>query len=76
MSPPLPPKRYKCRAELEHFGKSEVVLQSQKSRRETGADDRWTLFRVALDPSLPRRPGAVRISPMQAMYRADGPRLD
>jgi 4-amino-4-deoxy-L-arabinose transferase-like glycosyltransferase len=68
--------RYKHRPELEHFGKSTLVVQSQKSRRETGADDRWTLFRVALDPNLPRRPGGIRISPMQAMYREKGPYLE
>jgi 4-amino-4-deoxy-L-arabinose transferase-like glycosyltransferase len=68
--------RHKDRDKLERFGKSEVVVQSKRSRREESHEDRWTLFHVSLDAELPRQPGNVRISPMQAMYREDGPFLE
>lgn len=68
--------RFSDKEIIAHFGEPEVIVQSQRSRRETSPEDRWTLFRVVLDADLPRQPGNVRISPMQAMYREDGPFLE
>jgi 4-amino-4-deoxy-L-arabinose transferase-like glycosyltransferase len=68
--------RYNRHAELEKYGHAEPLLKCKEARREKNQDDRWTLFRVHLRDDLPRKSADVRISPMQAMYRADGPRLD
>ena len=54
----------------------EPLLRCKHSRREQNETDRWTLFRVHLHDDVARQKANVRISPMQAMYRADGPRLD
>ena len=68
--------RFNRKSELEKYGHVEPMLRCKQSRRETSEADRWTLFRVHLRDDLPRRSADVRITPMQAMYRADGPRLD
>jgi 4-amino-4-deoxy-L-arabinose transferase-like glycosyltransferase len=68
--------RYNRKPELEKYGQAKQILQCKHARREKDATERWTLFRVHLRDDLPRRNAQVRISPMQAMYRADGPRLD
>jgi hypothetical protein len=52
------------------------LLKCKHARREKDDKDRWTLFRVHLRDDLPRKSANVRISPMQAMYRAPGPTLD
>jgi hypothetical protein len=62
--------------QLQKWGKAEILLQSEKSRRETQPADRWSLFRVHLDDNVPRRPVTVRISPMQAMHREAGPIIE
>ncbi len=61
---------------IDRYGRSEVLLQSKQSRREENSLDRWTLFHVHLHDDLQRKSGAVRISPMQSMYRIPGPSLD
>jgi 4-amino-4-deoxy-L-arabinose transferase-like glycosyltransferase len=68
--------RYNRLKELEKYGRAEALHQCKRARRETSPADRWTLFRLHLRDDLPRKNAHVRISPMQAMYRADGPRLD
>jgi 4-amino-4-deoxy-L-arabinose transferase-like glycosyltransferase len=61
---------------LAHYGRAEPLLVCKEARRENSPQDRWTLFRVHLRDDLPRKNPHVRISPMQAMYRAPGPSLD
>jgi hypothetical protein len=68
--------RYGFLHEVEGYGQAEALLQCSKARRENSPDDRWTLFRVHLRPDLVRKSAQVRISPMQAMYRAPGPDLN
>jgi 4-amino-4-deoxy-L-arabinose transferase-like glycosyltransferase len=58
---------------LTRYGTAEVVLQSQRTRRETSPQDRFTLFHLRFDKNLPRHPAPPYISPMQAMGRAQGP---
>jgi 4-amino-4-deoxy-L-arabinose transferase-like glycosyltransferase len=61
---------------LEKYGHVEPILKCKQSRRESSEADRWTLFRIRLRDDLERKSAAVRISPMQAMYREPGPDLD
>lgn len=68
--------RYNRKAELERYGRAEPMFKCKRARQERSPEERWTLFRVHLRDDLPRKKADVRISPMQAMYRADGPRLD
>jgi 4-amino-4-deoxy-L-arabinose transferase-like glycosyltransferase len=68
--------RYKRLPELNKYGHAEPLLKCKQARRETSEADRWTLFRLHLRDDLPRKSAAVRISPMQAMYRTPGPTLD
>ncbi len=62
--------------ELRRFGSPEIVLQSRYTKNETSPADRWTLFRLHYREDLARRPGTIRISPMQAASRAPGPSLE
>lgn len=63
-------------AALSKFGPTEIVLQSQQTRREKSAADRFTLFHLRMNDSQPRFSSReVRVSPMQAMQRAEGPYL-
>jgi 4-amino-4-deoxy-L-arabinose transferase-like glycosyltransferase len=62
--------------ELSQFGAAEVVLQSVKTRREKSPADRFTLFHLQMAENHPRYSAReVRVSPMQAMQRAEGPWL-
>jgi hypothetical protein len=61
---------------LTRYGTAEVVFQSERTRRETSPQDRFTLFRLRFNKDLPRQPAPSYISPMQAMYREKGPYLD
>lgn len=64
------------RQTLANYGESEIILQSERTRREKSPDDRLTLFRLRFRDDLDRLPTAgVHVSPMQAMGRADGPYL-
>jgi hypothetical protein len=59
--------------DLERF---RIVAQSERTGGEVSAEDRLTLFRCTLkpkDPSMTQT--AVRVSPMQAMFREPGPIL-
>lgn len=61
---------------LSEYGTPEIVLQSEKTRREKTPADRWSLFRLEFHPGLERVAATgIRVSPMQAMQRADGPFL-
>ena len=68
--------RYNRMPQLEKYGAVEPMLRCKQSRRENDETDRWTLFRVRLRDDLERKSAAVRITPMQAMYREWGPDLD
>jgi 4-amino-4-deoxy-L-arabinose transferase-like glycosyltransferase len=68
--------RHREQPRIDVYGTTEVLLQSKQSRREESSLDRWTLFLVRFHDQLARRSADVRISPMQAMYRIDGPSLD
>ncbi len=61
--------RARDRAALEAFGDVSLLLQSAHTRRESGPEDRLTLFRLRYRPGLERRRHDRRITPMQAMYR-------
>lgn len=64
------------RPTLANYGEPEIVLQSNRTRREKSLGDRLTLFRLKFRDDLTRLPASgVRVSPMQAMGRADGPYL-
>jgi hypothetical protein len=62
-------------AYLSSLGSAEVVLQSKHTKGERLPADRRTLFHLCFRDDLPRVSGDVRISPMQATYRAAGPFL-
>jgi len=69
--------RAKDQPELATYGQTELVLQSERTRREKSPADRWSLFKVTLREDLERASAKnVRVSPMQAMQRADGPWLE
>jgi 4-amino-4-deoxy-L-arabinose transferase-like glycosyltransferase len=58
---------------LSEYGVAQMLAQSQHARGETCADDRWTLYKLRLQPHLARFSGDVRISPLQATGRQKGP---
>ena len=61
---------------LARFGATNVVLQSKQTRREKSPADRLTLFHLQMAENQPRYSSRdVRVSPMQAMQRAEGPFL-
>lgn len=62
-------------APLSAYGTCERILESAASRGEPSPDYRLGLYRLRLDPRLPRVAGPVYISPMQATGRAAGPEL-
>lgn len=63
-------------SEIDQFGDSAIVLQSERTRREKSPADRLTLFYVRLREDLPRMSSKeIRISPMQTAGRAEGPML-
>ena len=68
--------RYNRLPQLEKYGTLEPLLKCKQARRESSEADRWTLFRLHLRDDFERKSAAVRISPMQAMYRHPGPDLD
>ncbi|HZZ82590.1 MAG TPA: glycosyltransferase family 39 protein [Gemmataceae bacterium] len=68
--------RFNRRSQLEKYGRVEPIIKCKHSRREASEEERWTLFHVHLRENLERKSANVRISPMQAMYRAEGPDLD
>lgn len=62
--------------EIDQYGDSAIVLQSERTRREKTPDDRLTLFYVRLRDDVPRLSSKeLRISPMQTAGRAEGPIL-
>jgi 4-amino-4-deoxy-L-arabinose transferase-like glycosyltransferase len=68
--------RHADRPTLANYGKADVILQSERTRREKSPDDRLTLFRLKFRDDLVRLPADhVRVSPMQAMAREVGPYL-
>jgi hypothetical protein len=64
--------RAKFADDLSEYGKSEQILQSSYTRRETSPADRFTLFHLIFSPDLPRY-DPPPVSPMQAMMRKPGP---
>ena len=68
--------RMKHRNPLSELGHLEPILQSRHTAREKSKEDRLTLFRLTYHPDAERISSAgTKITPMQAMYRADGPYL-
>ncbi|MBM82086.1 MAG: hypothetical protein CMJ78_16065 [Planctomycetaceae bacterium] len=68
--------RFSHESTLNEFGKCEVVLRSEETGREKSIGDRMTLFRLNYNDDVKRISSAnVRISPMQSMYRSEGPFL-
>ncbi len=68
--------RMRFHESLSEFGQLEPILQSQQTANEESAEDRLTLFRLTYHPDVERISSAgTKITPMQAMYRADGPYL-
>jgi 4-amino-4-deoxy-L-arabinose transferase-like glycosyltransferase len=67
--------RQSLAGDLGAYGTAAVVAASERSRDQTGPDDRYFLYRVRLHDRLARRTGPVYISPMQATGRARGPEL-
>jgi hypothetical protein len=63
-------------SKLVKLGVPEVLLQSERSRRERSPEDRLTLFALRFRKNLSRQPAPSYISPMQAMGREAGPYLD
>ena len=69
--------RAKDEPELAAYGETRLVLQSERTRREKSPADRWSLFKLTLREDLQQVSAKnVRVSPMQAMQRADGPWLE
>lgn len=62
--------------ELPAYGRVEELLRSEVSRNEKSPADRLALYRVTLHDHLARFERPVRISPMQATGRAEGPYLN
>ncbi len=68
--------RYARLRQLQSIGEPEVVLQSEKTGGGTSAQNRLTLFHLKYRQDIPRISSAgVKISPMQSMYRTEGPFL-
>lgn len=67
--------RHRDMAKLKKLGTPEVLLQSDRSRREHSPDDRFTLFELKFHPNLLRRPVPHCISPMEAAGSERGPYL-
>lgn len=64
------------RETLDEIGTTREMMQSPQTGRETSAADRLTLFRLTYhQESRGVSAAKVRISPMQAMYRDEGPVL-
>ncbi len=63
------------RDKLARYGVIEPLASSERSWRDGVTNDPITLYRLRFAPNLVRFPGAVRISPMQAMRYAKGPYL-
>jgi len=61
---------------IAQFGQVTQIFQSENTRREQSPADRWTLFHVQMGDKLVHLPAPLRISPIQAMYRVDGPWLE
>jgi hypothetical protein len=61
--------RAKDQSRLEAFGDVTLVLQSKRSRRETGPQDRLSLFHLRYRSDLERRSHSTAITPMQVMGR-------
>ena len=60
---------------IAEFGDVTQIFQSENSRREQSPADRWTLFHVRMGGGQVHLPAPLRISPIQAMYRVDGPTI-
>ena len=59
----------------EHFGPTEVVLESAYHEKKRPPESRWTLFRVTLRSGLQRYNNTVQYSAKQVMEREPGPYL-
>jgi 4-amino-4-deoxy-L-arabinose transferase-like glycosyltransferase len=60
---------------LAEYGSVTQVLQSRHTKAERSPAERRTLFKLRFHDGLPRASARVRISPMQAVHRREGPYL-
>jgi hypothetical protein len=60
---------------LNEYGVCMQLLQSAKTRQEITPNDRLTLYSFTYHPKLPRVPGDIYITPMEATGRKQGPFL-
>lgn len=68
--------RYRKQSELDELGSTTFVMRSEQTGGESSPEDRWSLFRLKFDPNVDRISSSdIRITPMQAMFRAPGPVL-
>ncbi len=68
--------RLSSRGELGNYGNSEALFKSAQPGRRGRPADPLTLFRFRYRADVPRVSAeGVRINPMQAIYRAEGPHL-
>jgi 4-amino-4-deoxy-L-arabinose transferase-like glycosyltransferase len=66
-------QRYLCH--LEPYGTTELLAQSKRARYERSADERYSLYALTFYLQLQRVPANVRMTPLQATGRAEGPFL-
>jgi 4-amino-4-deoxy-L-arabinose transferase-like glycosyltransferase len=62
-------------AGMKKLGSTERLMESVQSRREVSPDFRLGLYRLRFSSDVEVAPEAAPVSPMQAMYRKDGPYL-
>ncbi|HEY1068131.1 MAG TPA: hypothetical protein VGE52_18555, partial [Pirellulales bacterium] len=67
--------RYGERESFSDYGSWELVAKSEGLAHLKNGERCWTLFRVHLNPEMPRYPGDVPISPAQAYLVKPGPFL-
>lgn len=67
--------RRDAEVEIGHYGMTEELLTCSYVPRRGSTGSQWVLYRVTLNPNLPRYHNDLRISPLQAMERVKGPYL-
>jgi 4-amino-4-deoxy-L-arabinose transferase-like glycosyltransferase len=64
------------RARVEQFGSVREVMRSERTKLSGDTPVNLVLYELTFGPDVTKRAsGGVRVSPMQAMYRAQGPYL-
>lgn len=65
--------RARDEVDLRQLGQVQEIAQSEKTRRETSPQDRFTLYKLRFNPGLKRYPAPDHIGVMEAMQRKPGP---